>query len=106
MFRCERLNLGVMSTRATIEAISNRFLKIENVVEMSVLTRAESQIADGLAAGINSFSGEYGVEVWRTAKKLLRAKLKQYAQDSYIFRHSPVRIIPFFLVTIHQLYHS
>jgi len=81
-------------------------LEIENGANVSVLMRAESQIADGLAAGINSFSGEYGVEVWRTAKKLLRAKLKQYAQDSYIFRHSPVRIIPFFLVTIHQLYRS
>ena len=96
MFRCERLNLGVMSTRATIEATSNRFLKIENVVEVSVLTRAKSQIADGLSAGITSFSGEYGVEVLAQNKKMLWTKLKQNAQNSYISTHSPARIIPFF----------
>ena len=58
-----------MITRAIIETASNQFLEIESGTEMSVLTRVESQIADGLVADVNSFSGEYGVEVLAHSKK-------------------------------------
>jgi hypothetical protein len=58
-----------MITRAIIETASNQFLEIENGAEVSVVTRVESQIADGLIAGVNSFSSEYGVEVLAHSKK-------------------------------------
>ena len=48
---------------------SNQFCELEQGAEVETLTRVESQIADGLVAGVNSFSSEYGVEVLAHSKK-------------------------------------
>jgi hypothetical protein len=62
-------NLGAMISRAVIEAASNQFCELESGAEVETLTQVESQIADGLVAGVNSFSSEYGVEVLAHSKK-------------------------------------
>ena len=65
----EYFNLGVLISRAVIETASNQFCELEQGAEVMTLTKVESQIADGLVAGVNSFSSEYGVEVLAHSKK-------------------------------------
>jgi hypothetical protein len=68
-YSLDYFNLGVLISRAVIEAASNQFCELEQGAKVTTLTKVESQIADGLVAGVNSFSNEYGVEVLAHSKK-------------------------------------